>query len=61
MNCTPIVRHHLTFEVLFFMTKNSLELKIKAVLPNKSLISQSIASHSFSIADKIKGAGKYEI
>ncbi|MFU2013734.1 hypothetical protein ACM6Q7_01450 [Peribacillus butanolivorans] len=43
------------------MTKNSLELKIKAVLPNKSLISQSIASHSFSIADKIKGAGKYEI
>ncbi|MCM3170024.1 hypothetical protein, partial [Peribacillus frigoritolerans] len=32
MNCTPIVRHHLTIGGAFFMTKYSLELKLKAVL-----------------------------
>lgn len=32
MNCTPIVRHHLTIGGAFFYDKISLELKLKAVL-----------------------------
>jgi transposase len=32
MNCTPIVRHNLTMEVQFFMTKYATEEKLEAVL-----------------------------
>src|SRR4051812_27691954 len=60
MNCTPIVRHHLTFGGAFIMAKFSIEEKLRAVerylsgTESQQAIADSIGVHKAGLQTWIK-------